>query len=223
MPRATAEVRRAGGGPRLPSTLTTPPRSRPPKIAGAISSRPEPVMPAMPTISPACTWRSDPVAQDVREWPGSGRRGAPARARPPDVVLDVLQRPADDDFDQRRPRSARSTGRVVTSFPSRSTVTESDSPNTSSKWCDTNTTAMPDSAIRRVSWNSRSASAAGRFAVGSSRTSSFGLRPGSTWRGRWPPRSARSWPAGPPGGARRSRSRGRRAPCAPRLRSARQR
>ncbi len=130
-------------------------------------SRPEPVIPAMPTISPAPTIRSTPltVPPDRPRISSSGVVSSIASVAVPSSIW----WPTISSIKLGVPSSL--TGAVVTLRPSRSTVTRSASSNTSSRWCETYRIETPRSLRRWTTSNRRLTSSPGRVAVGSSRTS----------------------------------------------------
>lgn len=144
-------------------------RGEDPKTAPRIDSRPEPVSPAMPTISPGAT--SKETSRSVPSpRPRTSRTGS-ALASSPTGGGSSSRHPSSTSISTSRERSMSPTAEVPTILPSRSTVTRSAIRKTSSRWWVTNRMATPARAVARIISNSRSTSSAGRDAVGSSSTS----------------------------------------------------
>ena len=178
-------------------------------------------MPAMPTISPACTWKLTPASTSAVARPG--RRAAPLCARPrgrharrcsnglpmTSSISASSVRPVDrlrgDELAVAQHRDAIWRGRRPRRSGARRTPPRCPTPRRAGS---ARTAARP----RRQEgsrWARR-----GRAASSP--------RPASTRPARWPRRSVRSWPGAPPGGARRRSSRGSASALRAAFRSARQ-
>lgn len=177
-PARNTPARIASAGERgrhgLPSSVIAPCAARTaPKIVFARRDLPPPTGPAIATISPRRTSRSNGALACVRRNPRTLRPPSPGRA--------IGAGPSARAFGNGRPiivstAASKSTGaaRSATIRPSRTIATRSAIRRRSPSRCDTSRTATPSSRNVSSSANRRSASGADRLAVGSSRIS----RPG---------------------------------------------
>ena len=145
-----------------------------PKIARSSSLRPEPSRPAIPTISPARTSKSIGATAPAGRSPRTFRRGSPI-VRLDAGYSDSILRPTIEAISESWSKSL--IGLLVTSPPSRRTVTRSPISNISSRWWVTYITAWPSSRSWWIRASSAFVSLSDSAVVGSSKMSTRGDAP----------------------------------------------
>ena len=143
-PAATTPRGRPGASTDL-ATSISPRCGRPPVSRGASDSRPDPVMPATPTISPARTAKSSP-----RIRPPAGGGPAGPHSRSPSPWAAGCRVPASGTRAEwptissvSRRWSTSPLGTDAATRPSRRTVIRSAMSRTSPRWCETSSTPWP--------------------------------------------------------------------------------
>ena len=143
-----------------------------PKRQLATSSRPEPMRPATPTISPACAFSETPRSVKPKRFSASSTTrpcSVMARLRPNERSRPTMS------CTKSLASSVFTSWPDATTFPSRKTVTLSAKSSTSSSMWLTKMTPTPRLATRRTSRKRASTSPRLRAAVGSSKMSRPGL------------------------------------------------